>query len=139
MLFRSCCFCAEIKVLGMTWKFMRIFCGIYKKYWRKNYLEGWSQEPTSPGGTSPPGRAWQACEALVAPPPPTPALFSLFRPEKIREKSSSRFSTHSCRHHLFFLWRADLESVLCSGEGKSSPSLSPTFLHRQFQDALHRS
>ena len=31
---------------------------------------------------APPGRAWQACGALVAPPPPTPALYILSRPEK---------------------------------------------------------
>ena len=66
----------------MTWKFTRIFCGIYKKYWRKNQPEAWSEEPTSPGGAGPPSRAWQACGALGAPPPPTLALFSPFRPEK---------------------------------------------------------
>jgi len=37
----------------MTWKFTRIFCGIYKKYWRKNQPEEWSEEPTIPGGATP--------------------------------------------------------------------------------------
>ena len=34
------------------------------------------------GAASPPGRAGQACGAHVAPPPPIPALFIRFRPEK---------------------------------------------------------
>ena len=42
----------------------------------------WSREPTSPPGAGPPGHAWQACGANEAPPPPNPALFSPFRPEK---------------------------------------------------------
>jgi hypothetical protein len=37
--------------------------------------------------------------------------------KKIREKSSSRFTIRSRRHLLFFLGRADLESVWGSGEG----------------------
>ena len=39
----------------------------------------------------PPGSAWQACEALVAPLPPTPALFGLSRPEKIRREEFIAF------------------------------------------------
>ena len=35
-----CCFCTEIKVLGLTWKFTENFCGIYKKYWWKMYERG---------------------------------------------------------------------------------------------------
>ena len=38
-----------------------------------------------------PGRASQACEALVAPPPPTPALYSLSRPEKIKREEFIAF------------------------------------------------
>ena len=134
-----CCFCAEIEVLGLTWKSTRIFCGIYKKYWRKNYLEGRSQELTSPLGPAP--LAWPG--RLVSPSKLRRPQFQLyitsFVRKKIKEKSSSRFTIRRLRHHLFFLWRADLESVLGSGEGRSSPSSSPTFLHRQFHDALHRS
>ena len=117
----------------------KIFFGIYKKYWRKNYLEGRSQEPTSPGGTTPlaaPGRlvrpSWLRRLQLQ--------LYLVpFVRKKIKEKSSSRFAIRRRRHHLFVLWRADLESVLGSGYGRSSPSSSPTFLHRKFHDALHRS
>ena len=36
----------------------------------------------------------------------------------IKEKSSSCFMIQRRRHLLFFLWMADLESVLGSGEGK---------------------
>ena len=35
-----CYFCAEIKVLGMTWNFTENIFGIYKKYWRKNQRQG---------------------------------------------------------------------------------------------------
>ena len=60
---------------------------------------------------------------------PISALYLPFRLKKIREKVSSRFTIRRRHHLLFFIWRADLESVLGSGEGKSSSSLS-TFLHR---------
>ena len=33
-------FCAEIKVLGMTWNFTENIFGIYKNYWRKNQDQG---------------------------------------------------------------------------------------------------
>ena len=85
-----CCFCVEIKVLGMTWKFTGSFCGIYKKYWRKNQPKKWSMEPTSPPGAGPPGRAWQACWAHNAPPPPISALYIPFRPEKKSERRIHR-------------------------------------------------
>ena len=97
------------------------------------------REPTSQGGAGPPSRAKHACGAHVAPPPPISGLLRTFRHEKIKEKSSSRFTIRRRRHLLFFIWRANLDSVLGSGEGRSSPSSSPTFLHRQFHDALHRS
>ena len=35
-----CYFCAEIKVLGMTWKSTEIIFEINKKYWRKNQPKG---------------------------------------------------------------------------------------------------
>ena len=35
-----CYFCAEIKVLGMTWIFTENIFGINKKYWRKNQHQG---------------------------------------------------------------------------------------------------
>ena len=60
-----------------------------------------------------------------------------FIPEKIKREVFVEFSIRRRRHLLFFIWRADLEFVLGSGEGKSSPSSSSTFLHRQFHDAFH--
>src|SRR3990170_1278314 len=63
------------------------------------------------------------------------SIYSCLGRKKIREKDSSHFTIWSRRHLLFFLGRADLESVLGSGEGKSSPSSSSTILHHQFHDA----
>ena len=71
--------------------------------------------------------------------PKLSSIYSVSLGKKIRDKVSSRFMIRRRRHLLFFIWSADLESVLGSGEGKSSPSSSSTFLHRQFHDALHRS
>ena len=51
------------KILGMTWIFTRIFCGIYKKYWRKNQPEEWSEEPTS----SPVAAPWPRLAGLWGP------------------------------------------------------------------------
>jgi hypothetical protein len=58
--------------------------------------------------------------------------------KKIKEKESSCFTIWSRRHLLFFIGRADLESVRGSGEGDLSPSSSTTLLHQQFHDAHHR-
>ena len=71
--------------------------------------------------------------------PKLSSISSVSPGKKIREKVSSRFTIQRRRHLLFFIWRADLESVPGSGEGKSPPSSSSTFLHLQFLDALHRS
>ena len=80
------------------------------------------------GGLSPPGGPAD---------PETNAINSYFR-KKIREKKLLRSRRWSHRQALFFLGRADLESVLGSGEGKLSPSSSSTILHHQFHDAHHR-
>ena len=95
------------------------------------------RKPTSRG--HPYGRAMQACAAHVAPPPPISALYLPFHLEKNPREGFIAFCDTEAPHILFFIWRADLESVSGSGEGKSSPSSSSTFLHRQFHDALHRS
>ena len=120
---------------------------IYRDFfWNKRKIP--TQRSTGGGGLvghkptgrdHPPGRAVRACGARVAPPPPNSALFILSRPKKIKEKVSSRFTIRRRHHLLFFISRADLESVSGSGEGKSSPSSSSTFFHREFCDALHRS
>ena len=62
-----------------------------------------------------------------------------FVPEKLKREVFVAFSIRRCRHLLFFIWRADLESVLGSGEGKSSPSSSSTFFPLQFHESLRRS
>ena len=116
------------------------FSRIKEKYLRKDPPEGACQWATSPQvAATHYGRAMQACGAHVAPPPPISALYLLFRLEKNQREGFIAFCDRRCRHILFFIWRADLESVSGSGEGKSSPSSSSTFLHRQFHDALHRS
>ena len=65
------------------------------------------------------------------------SIYSWSGRKQNREKDSSRFTLQSRRHLLFFLGRADLESVRGSEEGKSSPSSSSTILHHQFHNA-HR-
>ena len=62
-----------------------------------------------------------------------------FVPEKIKREDFVAFAIRRRRHNLFFIWRVDLESVLGSGEGKSSPSSSSTFFPLQFHEALRRS
>src|SRR4051812_5080332 len=52
------------------------------------------------------------------------------RDEKTPEqKSFSQFPSWSRRHPLFFSGRANLEAVLASGEGRSSPLSSSSPLH----------
>ena len=46
---------------------------------------------------------------------------------KLQYKNSDAFWTY--HHPLFFLGRANLEAILASGEGKSSPSSAPSPLH----------
>ena len=64
-----CYFCAEIKVLGMTWNSTEIIFGIYKKYWRKDPWQGAHTLSTRVGARplprGPPG----------APPTSTPTLY----------------------------------------------------------------
>ena len=60
---------------------------------------------------------------------PQPEVYKFtFVPEKIKREVFIAFAIWRRRHHLFFIWRADLESVLGSGEGKLSPSSSSTFI-----------
>jgi hypothetical protein len=58
--------------LQLTWNFTKIFCWVYKKYWRKEISEGTHQLPTRQQGTAPLGTPW----CLVGPtagvwPPPS--------------------------------------------------------------------
>ena len=114
--------------------------GKYEKYPRQVPPEGVGQWATSPCSATTP---LVAVGRLVGPTGTYRPQLQLYKfpfvPEKIKREVFVAFAIRSRRHHLFFIWRADLESVLGSGEGKSSPSSSSTFLHRQFYDALHRS
>src|SRR4051812_30814220 len=86
--------------------------------------------PRRPAGAAPP---------LVAPggrlggssPLWCPTLPPIYcRGEKTPEqKSFSQFSSRSRSHPLFFSGRANLEAVLASDEGRSSPSSSSSPLH----------
>ena len=110
----------------------RIISEKYKKYLQEDPHQGAHGLSTRVGGAplprGPPG-------AL----PTYPHILYLHvRGEKIREKELSRFTRRSRRQALISLGRADLESVRGSGEWRSSPSSSSTFLHHQFHDAHRR-
>ena len=134
-----CCFCAEIKVLGMERNFARIFYIIKENFWSQDPPERGPWVGTThqgappllahPGGSYPPG-------GPADDPPDT--IKSHISRKKIREKELSRSTRWSRRQALFYLGRADLESVWGSGEGGLRSSSSPTLLHRQFHDAPHR-
>ena len=87
-----CYFCAEIKVLGMTWNFTENIFGINKKYWRKKHHQG----PT------PCPRGWRARPLPRGPPgsPPMPIFWYKvsFSMEKIRRKLSGRSAAVSRRN-----------------------------------------
>src|SRR4051812_47410672 len=86
--------------------------------------------PRRPAGAAPPlavpgGRLGGSSPLCF---PTSPPIYSLG--EKTPEqKSFSQFSLRSRRHPLFFSGRANLEAVLASGEGRSSPSSSSSPLH----------
>ena len=122
----------------MTWKSSETSFRKYKKYWWKNQDQGAHTLSTRWGARAPP---LGAPPCLVGPlqlrrPQLQLHIFRLTE-KKIRQEVSSRFTIWSRCSPLFFLGRVDLESVLGSGEGKSSPSSSSTILHHQFHDA-HR-
>src|SRR4051812_32494429 len=68
------------------------------------------------------------------PPPWCPTLAPIFTRDgdTLEQKSFSQFSSRSRRHPLFFSRRSNLEVVLASGEGRSSPSSSPSPLHHPY-------
>ena len=134
-----CYFCAEIKVLGMTWKSTEIIFGIYKKYWRKNQGQGAHTLSTRVGARPLPlGVPSYFVGPLMLHQPQLQLHIFVLGEKKIREKDSSRYTIRSRRQALKPLGRADLESVRGSGEGDSSPSSSSTILHHQFHDAHRR-
>ena len=111
--------------------------GKYEKYLRKDPPEGVGQWATSPVAAATP---LAGATKLVGPTwlchPHTHVYKFTFVLEKIKIEDLVAFAIRRRRHHLFFIWRADLESVLGSGEGKSSSS---TFFPLQFHEALRRS
>src|SRR3954467_15380403 len=80
-----------------------------------------------------------AAQPLAAPPalqagshtPWCPTLTPIYSPDEETPEQESLFQSTSWsrRHPLFFSGRANLEAALASGEGKSSPSSSPSPLH----------
>ena len=133
-----CCFCAEIKVLGMERNFARNYYTINKNFWSQDLLQRGPWVGTThqgappllarPGGLYPPGSP--------ADDPPDTIKSHISR--KNMGKIIIAIHETSRRQALFFLGRADLESVWGSGEGDSSPSSSSTILHHQFHDAHRR-
>ena len=89
------------------------------------------------GRAYPPACVSQACGPPGPPTTLTPTPYIPIHGEKSREKDSSHFTIRSRCHLLFFIGRADLESVRAFGEGDSTPSSSSTFIHHQFHDAHH--
>ena len=85
------------------------------------------------------GGGGQACGAHTALPPQPQVYKFPFVLEKIKREDFVVFTIRRRRHNLFFIWRADLESVFGSVEGESSPLSSSTFFPLQFHEALHRS
>ena len=60
-----CCFCAEIKVLGMERNFARNFYTINKNFWRQDPLEGGTWVGNTHQGAPPSWRAQVGCTHLV--------------------------------------------------------------------------
>ena len=128
----SCCSFAEIKVLGMERNFARIFYINNKNFWSQDPPErgpwlGTTHQgaPPSPGAPRWVVPTWWPCRR-----PPDTIKSHISRRKKIREKELSRSTRWSRHQALFFLGRADLESVWGSGEGDLRSSSSPNFLHR---------
>ena len=125
-----CCFCAEIKVLRMERNFASIFYINNKNFWSQDPSERGPWLSTTHQGAPLSWRAQVGCTHLVALlTTPLYYKFTYFQ-KNIREKELSRSTRWSCRQALFFLGRADLESVWGSGEGGSSffviTNLSPS-------------
>ena len=119
--------------LQKSWNSTKVIFGNNKKYWKKNLHQGGLHLSTRVGGAPPASWApWSSTDLN------SNSIYSRSGRKKIREKDSSRFMIRSRSHLLFFLGRADLESVWGSGEGDLRSSSSPTLLHRQFHDAPHR-
>src|ERR1041385_9374520 len=112
---------------------------------RKNYIKNqrsgsFRESKGGPQGSQGAARRVPgAAQPLPAPPallagshtPRCPTLAPIYSPDaETPEKKSLFQSTSRSRHNpQFFSGRANLEAALASGEGKSSPSSSPSPLH----------
>jgi hypothetical protein len=79
-----CCFCAEIKVLGMTRNFRRIFYWINKKYWSQDPPKGGSWWANTHQAAPPPWRGLGGVPQMVGPLDLIPTPYNLFWGEKNR-------------------------------------------------------
>src|ERR1041385_2054991 len=92
--------------------------------------EGSQGGPRRPSGAARGGVAPSSC--LGASPLlwcPTDAPIYSRDAKTPKQKSFSQLTSRSRRHPLFFSGRANLEAILASGEGRSSPSSSSSPLH----------
>ena len=120
-----------LKIMGSSF-------GKYHKYLRQVPPQGVGQWATSPCSATTPWWRWAGLWGPHAPAAPNSNSIScLSSQKKIRGEVFIAFLIRRRHHYLFFIWGADLESVLGSGEGKSSPSSSSTFFPLQFHEALH--
>ena len=134
-----CCFCAEIKVLGMERNFARNFYIINKNFWSQDLPERGPWVGTTHQGAPPsPGAPKWVVPTWWPVDPDSDAIKSHYSRKKIREKELSRSTRRSRHQALFFLGGEDLESVWGSGEGDLRSSPSSALLHCQFHDAPHR-
>ena len=113
------------------------FLELIKNIGERIHVMGPTPFPRGWGRAYPPGGAPCLVGPLELHRPQVQLHIFVFGEKKIRQKDSSRFTIRSCRL-LFFIGRADLESIRSFGAGESSPSSSPTLLHHQFRDAHRR-
>src|SRR4051812_22341117 len=117
------------------------YAGKTPKIYIKNQRSGsfrWS-EGGPKGSQGAARRVPGAAHLLAAPPalldgshtPWCPTSAPIYSPDEETPEHKSLFQSTSWsrRHPLFFSERANLEAALASGEGKSSPSSSPSPLH----------
>ena len=133
-----CCFCAEMKVLGMEQNFARIFYINNKNFW--------SQDPPERGPWV--GTTHQGAPPLLARPgglyPPggptdlnPDTINSYFRRKKLGRKNYCD-PRDGAAAKPYSSSRGQIWSPWGSGEGDLHSSSSPTLIHRQFHDAPHR-
>ena len=129
-----CCFCVEIKVLGMERNFARIFYTINNNFWSQD-PPGWAQPTRArppllarPGGLSPPDGPAD---------PDSNSISTYFSRKKQGDRIIAIDETKPPSPPI--LHREARSGVrLGLQRGGSCSSSLPTLLHRQFHDAPHR-